>query len=95
MSVKDELTVIERSLEDLDRAIGRLEQHLGKGLEMRRLRLDAGHLREDLALLRAGTPAAAEARPVQLVTIPDTPYDASLWRDADEEGLGCRDRRAP
>ncbi|MFJ7998115.1 hypothetical protein ACIQ7D_13350 [Streptomyces sp. NPDC096310] len=30
-----------------------------------------------------------------LVTIPDTPYDAALWTDSDDEGLGVRDRRAP
>jgi hypothetical protein len=30
-----------------------------------------------------------------LVTIPDTPYDSTLWTDADDEGLGVRDRRAP
>ena len=30
-----------------------------------------------------------------LVTIPDTPYDGSLWTDSDDEGLGARDRRAP
>ncbi len=95
MSVKDELTVIQRSLEDLDRAIGRLEQRLGKGaLDVRRLRADAGHLREDLALLRAGAAPPVEP-PLQMVTVSDTPYDPSLWKDADDEGLGCRDRRAP
>ncbi|MCB5166908.1 hypothetical protein LG634_18930 [Streptomyces bambusae] len=30
-----------------------------------------------------------------MVTIPDTPYDGSLWTDTDDEGLGARDRRAP
>ncbi|MEV3989329.1 hypothetical protein AB0J57_10485 [Streptomyces sp. NPDC049837] len=34
-------------------------------------------------------------RPEGLVTIPDTPYDSSLWTDSDDEGLGARDRRAP
>ncbi|MFJ2112453.1 MULTISPECIES: hypothetical protein [unclassified Streptomyces] len=31
----------------------------------------------------------------ELVTIPDTPYDNTLWTDSDDEGLGVRDRRAP
>ncbi|WP_330332420.1 hypothetical protein OHS33_23730 [Streptomyces sp. NBC_00536] len=30
-----------------------------------------------------------------MVTVPDTPYDSSLWTDSDDEGLGARDRRAP
>ncbi len=30
-----------------------------------------------------------------MVSVPDTPYDSSLWTDADDEGLGARDRRAP
>lgn len=30
-----------------------------------------------------------------MVGVPDTPYDSSLWTDADDEGLGARDRRAP
>lgn len=33
--------------------------------------------------------------PSQMVTVPDTPYDSSLWTDSDDEGLGARDRRAP
>ncbi|MEU9028491.1 hypothetical protein AB0D46_13280 [Streptomyces sp. NPDC048383] len=30
-----------------------------------------------------------------MITVPDTPYDSSLWTDSDDEGLGARDRRAP
>ncbi|MGW6705535.1 hypothetical protein ACWGDE_11675 [Streptomyces sp. NPDC054956] len=30
-----------------------------------------------------------------MVSVPDTPYDSSLWTDSDDEGLGARDRRAP
>lgn len=101
MSVKDELTAVQRCLDDLDRAIGRLEKHLGKGLlDVRRVRTDAGHLRESVALLHDGGPPAERphaGRPglQQMVPVPDAPYDASLWQDVDDEGLGCRDRRAP
>lgn len=41
---------------------------------------------------------AATSRPPEksrMVTIPDTPYDNTLWTDTDDEGLGARDRRAP
>ncbi|MEU9732223.1 hypothetical protein [Streptomyces sp. NPDC048002] len=97
MSVHDDLTSVQRCLDDLNRSVSRLEQQLGSGgLDIRRVRTDCDHLRESVALLRAAasSPAAAQQRP-DLVTIPDTPYDDSLWIDTDDEGLGARDRRAP
>lgn len=42
--------------------------------------------------------APAASRPSgegAMVSVPDTPYDSALWTDADDEGLGARDRRAP
>ncbi|MER5374039.1 hypothetical protein [Streptomyces sp. NPDC002553] len=95
MSVHDDLTAVQRCLDDLSRSVGRLEQQLGSGgLEMRRVRADADHLRESVALLRAAaaSPGAADRPP--LVTISDTPYDDSLWVDTDDEGFGAR-RHAP
>ncbi|MEV5733155.1 hypothetical protein [Streptomyces sp. NPDC052292] len=96
MSVHDELTSVQRCLDDLHRSIGRLEQQIGSGgLEMRRVRTDADHLRDSLQLLReAASQPATQSRP-DLVTISDTPYDISLWTDSDDEGLGARDRHAP
>ncbi|QLJ05127.1 hypothetical protein HZZ00_31615 [Streptomyces sp. NEAU-sy36] len=96
MSVYDDLTTVQRSLDDLQRSLGRLEQQLGgSGLEIRRVRLDADHLRESVALLREAAAARGTARRPDLVTISDTPYDVSLWTDSDDEGLGARDRHAP
>ncbi|MFI1417054.1 hypothetical protein ACH4VX_03525 [Streptomyces sp. NPDC020731] len=96
MSVHDELTSVQRCLDDLIRSVGRLEKQLGGGgLEMRRVRADTNHLRESVALLRETAVAAAPQRRPDLVTISDTPYDPSLWVDTDDEGLGARDRRAP
>ncbi|MFF3461459.1 hypothetical protein [Streptomyces sp. NPDC002619] len=96
MSVHDDLTSVQRCLEDLQRSIGRLEQQLGSGgLEMRRVRADADHLRESVALLREAAPELSPPRRPDLVTISDTPYDISLWTDSDDEGLGARDRHAP
>ncbi|MFJ8308582.1 MULTISPECIES: hypothetical protein [unclassified Streptomyces] len=98
MSLQDELTAAQRCLDDLVRAVGRLEAQVEHGLDIRRVRTDADHLRESLALLRdAAPPAGTPARP-DLVTIPDAPYDTSLWTDSDDEGLGstrARGRRAP
>ncbi|MGW0822215.1 hypothetical protein [Streptomyces sp. NPDC002845] len=98
MSVNDELTSVQRCLEDLNRSVSRLEQQLGSGgLDIRRVRTDCQHLRESVALLReaASAPASAPGRRPDLVPIPDTPYDSSLWTDSDDEGLGARDRHAP
>ncbi|MEV0635230.1 hypothetical protein AB0I77_09745 [Streptomyces sp. NPDC050619] len=96
MSVHDELTSVQRCLDDLARSVGRLEQQIGSGgLEMRRVRADADHLRESVALLRETATTPASAKRPDLVTIPDTPYDDSLWIDSDDEGLGARDRHAP
>ncbi|MFE4262655.1 hypothetical protein [Streptomyces sp. NPDC056883] len=42
--------------------------------------------------------APAASRPPgagPMVSVPDTPYDSTLWTDSDDEGLGARDRRAP
>lgn len=42
---------------------------------------------------RSAPPAGGRAE--NMVTIPDTPYDAQKWTDTDDEGLGARDRHAP
>jgi len=62
---------------------------------MRRVHVDADHLRESVALLREAADKPATQKRPDLVTIPDTPYDDSLWIDSDDEGLGARDRHAP
>ncbi|MFE9772757.1 hypothetical protein ACFYOV_13945 [Streptomyces sp. NPDC005931] len=96
MSVHDELTSVQRCLDDLYRSVGRLEKQLGSGgLEMRRVRHDADHLRESVALLREAVATPSAAKRPDLVTISDTPYDPSLWVDTDDEGLGARHRNAP
>ncbi len=96
MSVQDDLTAVQRCLDDLSRSVGRLEKQLGSGgLDIRRVRADAEHLRESVALLREAAASPSAPRKPELVTITDTPYDDSLWIDTDDEGLGGRDRHAP
>ncbi|MFC8346521.1 hypothetical protein [Streptomyces sp. NPDC057280] len=96
MALHDELASAQRCLDELHRYVKRLEQQLGSGgLEMRRVRVDTERLRESLALLRDADPALAQAKRPDLVSIPDTPYDNTLWTDSDDEGLGARDRHAP
>jgi len=47
-------------------------------------------------LLREAAPGSpGKPQRPDLVSIPDTPYDNSLWTDSDDEGLGARDRHAP
>ncbi|GAA4902348.1 hypothetical protein ACFPM3_28310 [Streptomyces coeruleoprunus] len=79
MSLQDDLTNVKRCLDDLVRSVGQLERDLAAEKQRQ----------------GAQRPATEPGRPETLVTIPDTPYDASLWRDSDDEGLGARDRRAP
>lgn len=95
MSMHDDLTSVQRRLDDLMRCVSRLDEHAGDSLDMRRVRTDASHLRESLALLQAAIPAAAGGRVVEMVTIPDAPYDRRLWTDAEDEGLGSPHRHAP
>ncbi|KPI26303.1 hypothetical protein OK074_0972 [Actinobacteria bacterium OK074] len=103
MPVDDDLATVQRCLDDLCHSVGRLEARFGTGaLEMRRVRTDADHLRESLALLREAAPGLVPApRPpttakaAQPIGIPDTPYDSTLWTDSDDEGLGARGRHAP
>ncbi|MEU7313516.1 hypothetical protein [Streptomyces sp. NPDC007083] len=95
MSLHDELTAAQRFLDDLARCVGRLEKHVGTGLEIRRVRSDTEHLKESLSLLRATAPPPRAEPPAEMVTIPDQPYDPGLWTDVDDEGLGARDRHAP
>lgn len=50
-------------------------------------------LEQDVA--RQSPTAPRTPDPDRMVTVPDTPYDSTLWTDTDDEGLGARDRRAP
>ncbi|KAF4405027.1 MULTISPECIES: hypothetical protein [Streptomyces] len=96
MSLHDDLQAAQRCLDDLVRSVGRLETQVGGGPDIRRVRTDTDHLRESLALLSETAPASARPVPApEMVIIPDAPYNSALWTDADEEGLGARDRHAP
>ncbi|MEU8539182.1 hypothetical protein AB0C52_04130 [Streptomyces sp. NPDC048717] len=57
-----------------------------------------GQLERSLSEERPGGPVTpVEGRAESIVTIPDTPYDRTMWADSasDDEGLGMRDRHAP
>ncbi|GEB52076.1 MULTISPECIES: hypothetical protein [Streptomyces] len=95
MALHEELTAAQRCLDDLARSVDRLAQQVGAGLEIRRVRSDTEHLKESLALLRDAAPRQAPAPLVEMVPVPEQPYDQGLWTDVDDEGLGASGRRAP
>lgn len=97
-SLQEELTAAQRCLDELARSVGRLEERVGTGLEIRRVRSDTEHLKESLALLKDASPKASPPSGTEMVTIPEQPYDRGLWTasgDVDDEGLGAQDRHAP
>lgn len=94
-SVQDALTATQRCLDELARSVSRLEDQLGGGLEIRRVRSDTEHLRESLSLLKESAPRAASVPQTEMVGIPDQPYDSVLWTDVDDEGVGAKGRHAP
>ncbi|MFE4591721.1 hypothetical protein [Streptomyces laurentii] len=56
-----------------------------------------GQLERSITAERGAPVTPVEGRAESMVTIPDTPYDATMWADSasDDEGLGMRDRHAP
>ena len=95
MSLHDDLTSVQRRLDDLMRCVARLEEHSGDTLDMRRVRSAASHCGTAWACSRTRRRPPQEQRKVEMVTIPDAPYDRGLWADAEDEGLGSPHRRAP
>ncbi len=85
---------VRETLERLDAAVTAVQRDYGDTLGVRRLLSDIRRIAEDLAELGEPQPGHRPAAPT-LEEIPDTPYDRSMWADADDEGFGAPDRRAP
>ncbi|MCP3820750.1 hypothetical protein NLX86_22430 [Streptomyces sp. A3M-1-3] len=82
MSQQDDLTAVQRRLDELVNRVGELEQTVEQ-------------LRHGPPS-PAATPRPPDRSGLpDLVHIPDTPYNSALWTDSDDEGLGLRDRHAP
>ncbi|MEV4646148.1 hypothetical protein [Saccharopolyspora sp. NPDC049357] len=84
-----ELAEFQRVLAQLRTSAGALRQRYGDAAVVRRINNDIERLDIDAAELSAVVPTprtGEDARDV--VIVPDTPYDPSLWQDADDEGLG-------
>lgn len=85
-STTTELADLQRALGQLRTSVGALRSRYGDVNAVRRISNDVERLGIDIAELtspRGTGPGAAET-----VIVPDTPYDSSLWRDADDEGVG-------
>lgn len=79
MSQPEDLTAVHRRIDELVQRVADLEQTVGR--------------LKEAAPVTPSRPTPQD-RP-EVVTIPDAPYNAALWTDSDDEGLGLRHRRAP
>jgi len=97
MTIKDELTRAEHSLNVLRHAAVGLRSHLGADLDVMRLTDDIARCCEDVARLRTHVPTPHQPTMSDVIVVPDHDYDAGLWAgvDVDAEGLGVPGRRAP
>ncbi len=87
-----ELSDVLRALAQLRTGVGALRARYGDVAEVRRIDNDLERLEIDVADLSTVNPAPMQrhggTKQREMVEVPDTPYDSSLWRDVDEEGMG-------
>ena len=86
-----EIAALKRSIGQLRQCLGALRTQYGHAPALRRLANDVDRLDIDADEL-AGTPPApvraGQAGKEGVIPVPDTPYDDSLWSEADDEGVG-------
>ena len=90
----DPVTTARQHAAQLAAAVERVQAAYGDTLGVRRLRSDVQRILECLDELGPPLPGHHAPLPVTLETIPDEPYDDSLWADAEHEGLGAPGRHA-
>lgn len=91
-----EIAELRRTIGQLRQCVGALRSRYGDASAVRRLANDVERLDIDTADLDGHPPAVpAQAKPLERVPVPDTPYDPALWSGADDEGVGGykRDQR--
>jgi hypothetical protein len=62
MSLEDDVAAARAAVDEVERACARVYGHFREGVDVRRLRLDVGRLREDLDLLCGARPAAVQGQ---------------------------------
>jgi hypothetical protein len=90
-STTTELADVQRALAQLRSSVGALRARYGDVAAVRRISNDVERLGIDIGELSAELPAprrGPEPSTDDTVMVPDTPYDPSWWRDADDEGVG-------
>ena len=97
MPVQDDAAAARRAAQALKQAVDTLARHYPETVDVRRLQADVGRVGEDIDLLcGSAVPRGAPDGPrPQLEVIPDLEYAHDFWMDAEDEGLGRSDRRAP
>lgn len=88
-----ELADVLRALAQLRTGVGALRARYGDTAPVRRIDNDLERLEIDVSELSTAAPPPAQRGRVsrdqrEVVEVPDTPYDPSLWRDVDDEGVG-------
>lgn len=88
-----EFATLRRSIEQLRTCVAEVRDAFGDAPEVRRLVNDLERLEIDANELAAAEPLRRTALPVSghltdHVVVPDTPLDAAMFSDADDEGLG-------
>ncbi len=78
-------SALNHAVQSLAHAVQAIAVQAGDVPAVRRLLNDVERIRLDADDAKHLHPVAA-VRPLE--TIPDTPYDESMWKDVDDEGLG-------
>ncbi|GAB2750547.1 MULTISPECIES: hypothetical protein [Amycolatopsis] len=93
-----EFTELRRTIGQLRQCVGALRAKYGEAPAVRRIANDVERLEIDVNEFDDTPPVPQQARATDrsnVVVVPDTPYDPSLWHGADDEGVGGyqRDQR--
>jgi hypothetical protein len=86
-----EFATLRRSIELLRQSVSGVRSAFGDAPEVRRLVNDLERLEIDAAELASCEPLPRASVPGHVpehVVVPDTPLDAAMFSDADDEGLG-------
>lgn len=83
-----EMLELERTIDHLRHCVGSLRSLYGDVPQVRRLSNDLERLEIDSGDLNASPPHLTHHEQAERIPVPDTPYDASMWQGADDEGIG-------
>ena len=88
-----EMSELRRTIGQLRQCVAALRGRYGEATPVQRLLNDLERLEIDASELDRTSPVPTQTRGigaghVEVVPVPDTPYDPSLWEGADDEGVG-------